>query len=363
MSEPIVELREVRKSYGRYTALDGINLDIRHGEFLTLLGQSGCGKTTTLRLIAGFEQPDQGTLKINGKEMGQTPSYQRSVNTVFQNYALFPHMSVLENVAFGLRFDGVGRAERRRRALESLEIVGLADKATNLPANLSGGQQQRAALARALIKQPLVLLLDEPLSALDAGLRKSLQVELKTLQRQTGITFVFVTHDQDEAMTMSDRIVVMDKGQIQQCGTPQEVYERPASRFVAEFVGPSNKLDARLLARQGSRLRIAIAGAEDLLVTPKEMPDAKIGDTLRLVLRPGTLSLPGDVANKHPNAFPARVLDRTYTGDGWRVMVALKDGQTIEIDLGNQTCPDIDKQVSVALCNWPIHCFAKANTP
>lgn len=358
MDEPIVTLRGIRKTYGRYTALDGIDLDIRRGEFLTLLGQSGCGKTTTLRLIAGFEQPSQGTLEIGGKEMGRTPSYRRSVNTVFQNYALFPHMSVLENVAFGLRFDGVGRAERRRRAQESLEMVGLGDKAANLPANLSGGQQQRAALARALIKNPLVLLLDEPLSALDAGLRKSLQSELKALQRKTGVTFVFVTHDQDEAMTMSDRIVVMDKGRVLQCGTPQEVYDRPTSRFVAEFIGPSNKLDARLVARDGSRLRLATAGMEDLLVTPAEMPNADPGASLRLVLRPGALSLFTGAANGHANVFPARVLDRTYTGDGWRIVAALQDGQGIEIDLSTPTCPDAGDRVSVALSEGPVHCFA-----
>lgn len=363
MDQPIVTLRGIRKNYGRYTALDGIDLDIRRGEFLTLLGQSGCGKTTTLRLIAGFEPPSQGTLQIDGIEMGRTPSYQRSVNTVFQNYALFPHMSVLENVAFGLRFDGVGRAERRRRAQESLEMVGLGDKAANLPANLSGGQQQRAALARALIKNPLVLLLDEPLSALDAGLRKSLQTELKALQRKTGVTFVFVTHDQDEAMTMSDRIVVMDKGQILQCGTPQEVYDHPASRFVAEFIGPSNKLDARLVAREGSRLCLAIAGVDDLAVTPAEMPDAKSDDTLRLVLRPSALSRTDDTANDQPNVFPAHVLDRIYTGDGWQVVAALGDGQKIEINVSAHTCPDIGEQVRVALSDRPVHCFASDPTP
>lgn len=363
MDEPIVTLRGIRKTYGRYTALDGIELDIRRGEFLTLLGQSGCGKTTTLRLIAGFEPPSQGTLEIDGKEMGRIPSHQRPVNTVFQNYALFPHMSVLDNVAFGLRFDGVGRAERRRRAQESLEMVGLGDKAANLPANLSGGQQQRAALARALIKNPLVLLLDEPLSALDAGLRKALQSELKALQRKTGVTFVFVTHDQDEAMSMSDRIVVMDKGRIQQCGTPQEVYDHPASRFVAEFIGPSNKIDARLAAHDGSRLRLAIAGSEGFTITPSQMPDVKPGDALRLVLRPGALSLSEDAASEEPNVFPARVIDRTYIGDGWQIMAALADGQTIEMNINCHTCPEIGEVLRVVLSEGPVHCFANETSP
>jgi ABC-type Fe3+/spermidine/putrescine transport system ATPase subunit len=230
----------VTKRFGNVTAVDALDLTVRNGEFLSLLGPSGCGKTTTLRLIAGFEQPDEGTLLIGGRDVAGLPPYKRDVNTVFQSYALFPHLSVADNVAYGLRQRGLGRRDRRRRAVEMLQLVRLSGVEERKPRELSGGQQQRVALARALIMSPRVLLLDEPLGALDLKLRKELQVFLKTLHADVGITFVYVTHDQEEALAMSDRVVVMNLGHIEQLGSPQEIYDAPGSRFVADFIGETN---------------------------------------------------------------------------------------------------------------------------
>jgi spermidine/putrescine transport system ATP-binding protein len=235
-----VALRGVTKRFGDVVAVDALDLDVAHGEFLSLLGPSGCGKTTTLRLIAGFEQPDEGELLIGGTDVAGLPPYKRDVNTVFQSYALFPHLTVQDNVAYGLRQRGLGRSQRRRKAQELLELVRLRGVEGRKPRELSGGQQQRVALARALIMSPRVLLLDEPLGALDLKLRKELQVFLKTLHADIGITFVYVTHDQEEALAMSDRVAVMNGGRIEQLGPPQEIYDNPASRFVADFIGETN---------------------------------------------------------------------------------------------------------------------------
>ncbi len=237
---PCVVLDSVTKRFGELTAVDAIDLDIAEGEFFTMLGPSGCGKTTTLRMIAGFEEVTQGRLTIDDVDMLGIPPHKRPTNTVFQSYALFPHLSVQENVAFGLRRKGVEKSEIQRRVREELERVGLAAEANRRPSQLSGGMQQRVALARALVNLPRVLLLDEPLGALDLKLRKGLQVELKKIQREVGITFVYVTHDQEEALTMSDRIAVMNQGRIEQVGDPEEVYDRPSTTFVAGFIGVSN---------------------------------------------------------------------------------------------------------------------------
>jgi putative spermidine/putrescine transport system ATP-binding protein len=237
-----VAMRSLRKTFGGVVAVDGIDLDIYDGEFLTLLGPSGSGKTTVLRMVAGFEMPTEGTVELNGADVTTRAPFERDVNTVFQDYALFPHMSVVQNVEYGLRVKKVGKAERRRRALEALGSVQLAGFEDRKPTQMSGGQRQRVALARALVNRPSVLLLDEPLGALDLKLREQMQVELKHLQRQVGVTFVFVTHDQEEALTMSDRIAVFNAGRIEQVGTPAEVYERPLTPFVAGFVGTSNLL-------------------------------------------------------------------------------------------------------------------------
>ncbi len=245
MSEPSVaiRLRGLTRRFGDVVAVDGVDLDVIDGEFLTLLGPSGSGKTTVLRMIAGFERPDEGTIELDGVDVTRVPPYGRDVNTVFQDYALFPHMSVQKNIEYGLKVKKVPSAERKARALAALEAVRLGAYGDRAPSQLSGGQRQRVALARALVNRPKVLLLDEPLGALDLKLREQMQVELKEIQRDVGITFVFVTHDQDEALTMSDRIAVFNEGNIAQLGTPTEVYEHPATAFVAGFVGTSNLLE------------------------------------------------------------------------------------------------------------------------
>ena len=242
-SSVAISLTGVRKEFGSVVAVDDVNLEVHDGEFLTLLGPSGSGKTTVLRMIAGFEQPSAGTIELDGVDVTGRPPYARDVNTVFQDYALFPHMSVQKNVEYGLRVKKVPKEERARRAVEALEAVRLGGLGDRRPSQLSGGQRQRVALARALINKPKVLLLDEPLGALDLKLREEMQVELKALQADVGITFIFVTHDQDEALTMSDRIAVFNAGRIEQLDTPEALYERPATRFVAGFVGTSNLLE------------------------------------------------------------------------------------------------------------------------
>ena len=251
-----IRLRGLTRSFGDVTAVDGVDLDVIDGEFLTLLGPSGSGKTTVLRMIAGFERPDGGTIELAGVDVTNQPPYSRDVNTVFQDYALFPHMSVQKNVEYGLKVKKVPSAERTRRAKETLESVRLSGYGDRAPSQLSGGQRQRVALARALVNRPKVLLLDEPLGALDLKLREQMQVELKEIQRDVGITFVFVTHDQDEALTMSDRIAVFNEGRIAQLGTPSDVYEHPATAFVAGFVGTSNLLESEaaqaVLGRTGT---------------------------------------------------------------------------------------------------------------
>ena len=252
----LIEIRGLSKAFGSVKAVDGVDLDIESGEFITLLGPSGSGKTTVLRMIAGFEVPDSGTIKLNGREITDLPPYDRDVNTVFQDYALFPHMDVLTNIEYGLRVEKVAKDERRKRALEALEQVRLSGYESRKPNQLSGGQRQRVALARALVKRPSVLLLDEPLGALDLKLRQQMQIELKELQREVGITFIFVTHDQEEALTMSDRIAVFDKGKIQQLDRPATIYERPINEFVAGFVGVSNLISgdvaSKLLGKSGT---------------------------------------------------------------------------------------------------------------
>lgn len=254
----IISLRGLAKEFGSVRAVDGVDLDIYQGEFLTLLGPSGSGKTTVLRMIAGFEIPDAGSVHLNGVEITRLPAYERDVNTVFQDYALFPHMDVLSNIEYGLRVKGVAKTARREQAMVALQQVRLEGYENRKPSQLSGGQRQRVALARALVNRPAVLLLDEPLGALDLKLREQMQIELKELQRQVGITFIFVTHDQEEALTMSDRVAVFDRGRIQQLDTPSAIYEKPANSFVAGFVGISNFItgDAaqKLLGKTGTWL-------------------------------------------------------------------------------------------------------------
>jgi len=259
-----VRVHGLRKSYGPVVALDGVDLDIRRGEFFTLLGPSGSGKTTLLRLIAGFERPEGGTIELGGRDISKVPPYARDINTVFQDYALFPHMSVAQNIEYGMRVRRVPRPERRRRAERALEMVRLTGLGGRKPTQLSGGQRQRVALARAIVNEPEVLLLDEPLGALDLKLRQEMQLELQHVQREVGITFVYVTHDQEEALSMSDRIAVLSRGRIEQVGTPLEVYERPRTDFVAGFIGISNVIerDGRHITIRPEKIRMLAAGEE-----------------------------------------------------------------------------------------------------
>src|SRR3954468_18278263 len=282
--KPVVALTGVTERFGEdIVAVDRVDLDVVDGEFLALLGPSGCGKTTTLRLIAGFEAPTEGEIEIDGRSTVGIPPNKRDVNTVFQQYALFPHMTVLDNVAYGLKQRKVAKDERRRRAAEALELVRLTGRQTAKPAELSGGMQQRVALARALVLNPKVLLLDEPLGALDKKLRKAMQVELKRIQRDVGITFIVVTHDQEEAMAMADRIAVMHDGRIDQLGAPSQVYDRPATPFVADFIGDMNQLEGTLI-RDGERLACEVDGLRfgiGLVVR-----EAELGRRVRIGLRP-----------------------------------------------------------------------------
>ena len=259
-----VELRDVTKRFDDVVAVDAIDLSIHHGEFLSLLGPSGCGKTTTLRLIAGFEQPDEGQILIDGRDVAGLPPYKRDVNTVFQSYALFPHLTVIQNVAYGLKQRGLRKLEREKRARELLGLVKLEQLANRKPRQLSGGQQQRVALARALANGPRVLLLDEPLGALDLKLRKEMQVFLKRLQQELGVTFVHVTHDQEEALALADRVAVMNRGRIEQLGSPLEVYDQPATRFVADFIGETNfvRRNGSVLALRPERLELRRNGTD-----------------------------------------------------------------------------------------------------
>jgi spermidine/putrescine transport system ATP-binding protein len=303
---PILEIRDARRVFktpegGSVNALDGVSLTVSENEFVTLLGPSGCGKTTLLRAIAGFEDLDDGEIRVGGADMRRVPAFRRPVNTVFQSYALFSHMSVARNVGYALEVAGVSKAERVARAHELLDLVGLTGMGSRKPAQLSGGQRQRVALARSLIARPKILLLDEPLSALDRQLRQQMQVELKTLQDQVGVSFVFVTHDQEEALTMSDRIVVMRDGRVEQTGTPREIYRQPRSRFVAEFIGETNLVEVRL----DGKGRAEAAGELVLRVLAGETGAATA------VIRPADLSLAGE---ERDGAIPGHVRQEIYLG-------------------------------------------------
>jgi spermidine/putrescine transport system ATP-binding protein len=286
---PSVQLERVTKRFGHFTAVRALELAIAGGEFFTMLGPSGCGKTTTLRIVAGFEEPSEGRVLLDGEDVTGRPAFKRATNTVFQSYALFPHRSVEKNVAFGLERKRVDREEVRRRVAEELERVGLSAEAKRRPAQLSGGQQQRVALARALVNRPAVLLLDEPLGALDLKLRKQLQVELKRIQREVGITFVYVTHDQEEALTMSDRIAVMNRGVIEQVADPETVYERPATTFVAGFIGVSNLMPGEVVSANGAGAELKLDAGPT--VRTRSSGGADVRERVHAVVRPEKLVL------------------------------------------------------------------------
>jgi spermidine/putrescine transport system ATP-binding protein len=321
-AQPSVRLDGVSKRFGEFTAVRSMNLDIESGEFFTLLGPSGCGKTTTLRMVAGFEEPTEGRVLIDGSDVVDLPAHRRPTNTVFQSYALFPHLSVGDNVAFGLKRKGVDSGEVKRRVAEELERVGLAREANRKPNQLSGGQQQRVALARAIVNRPRVLLLDEPLGALDLKLRKGLQLELKRIQREVGITFVYVTHDQEEALTMSDRIAVMDEGRIEQMDEPETVYERPATTFVAGFIGVSNLMPAHVESSSGGRARVRLDAGVEIEADSNGLAG---GDRCHAVVRPEKLLIQrrDEPAPDGRPAVDGIVESSVYLGTATQIVVRL----------------------------------------
>lgn len=324
---PVVSLENVSKKFDGQTVLEHIDLAIRHGEFLTLLGPSGCGKTTLLRLIAGFETPDEGAILLDGAGVEGVPPEQRQVNTVFQSYALFPHMNVGENVAFGLKMAGHSKQEQRSRVDEALMLVGLSGMAHRTPASLSGGQQQRVAIARAIVNRPLVLLLDEPLSALDRSLRIRMRRELRDLRRSLGITFVFVTHDQEEAFAMSDRVVVMNDGRVEQVGTPQEVYENPVNLFTARFVGEANVFEGVAEERKGKGLAVMVEGRRCVFETGKRF---EAGQPVHVLLRPEDLLVERSVpAGDAKTWWPGVIIETTYKGSTWDMVISLDHGHEV----------------------------------
>ncbi len=336
MAAIAVELRDVVKEFAEpekkgeaFAAVNHVDLQINDGEFFSLLGPSGCGKTTSLRMIAGFELPTSGEVLIHGKPMGKTPPYQRPVNTVFQSYALFPHLSIFDNVAFGLQMKKVAKADIAPRVTEALEMVRLPGYENRKPKQLSGGQQQRVALARALVNRPEVLLLDEPLGALDLKLRKEMQLELKTLQREVGITFIYVTHDQEEALTMSDRIGVMNKGKLLQVGNSSDIYDNPNCRFVADFIGETNFINGKIKSQEG---RVAEVTVGEGLLLRADCPQALArGTDVSVAVRPERMHVKAADRSGLENACPGRVISVVYIGTDTHYGVEIADGQKVRV--------------------------------
>jgi spermidine/putrescine transport system ATP-binding protein len=357
---PSVRLDRVTKRFGDFAAVRHLSLDLARSEFFTLLGPSGCGKTTTLRMVAGFEEPTEGRVLLDGADVTDQPAFKRPTNTVFQSYALFPHLSVEDNVAFGLRRRKVPKDEVRRRVAEEIERVGLTAETKRKPAQLSGGQQQRVALARALVNRPAVLLLDEPLGALDLKLRKQLQVELKRIQREVGITFLYVTHDQEEALTMSDRIGVMNRGVIEQMDGPQAVYERPRTTFVAGFIGVSNLMPGQVAGVSGSTAELRL----DAGVTVRtESAGASTGERVHAVVRPEKLALRPveDPSHGGGPSVEGMIESTLYLGTATQVVVKLQDGTAMTVlvpnsdDAERQRLPGAGARVRLAWADEHIH--------
>ncbi|MDO6443330.1 MULTISPECIES: spermidine/putrescine ABC transporter ATP-binding protein PotA [unclassified Marinobacter] len=341
MKQTLLFLSNLSKQFGGKTVLDSLDLEIYDGEFITLLGPSGCGKTTLLRMMAGFDLPDHGIVTLSGVDITQTPPEQRPLNTVFQNYALFPHMSVFDNVAYGLKMEKRPKAEIRDRVDEALAMVQLEDFAKRKPHQLSGGQQQRVAIARAVVKRPKMLLLDEPLSALDYKLRRTMQVELKRLQRELGITFVFVTHDQEEALSMSDRIVVLKDGRVQQLGTPREVYERPANVFTARFVGQTNFFPGRVTRIEGDRISVDVFGLNRELSKPPFR--IAMNQSLHVLLRPEDIRV---LAPDDTDGVAGKIVERNYKGSTLDSVIELEDGiQVMASEFFDEDDPAFDYSI------------------
>jgi spermidine/putrescine ABC transporter ATP-binding subunit len=322
--QPTIELIAATKRYGDAVALDAVDLRIMPGEFFCLLGPSGCGKTTTLNLIGGFIPLTAGELRIEGRKVNDLPPHKRNVNTVFQNYALFPHMSIADNIAFGLKMEGLGKDETKRRTGQYLELVGLAGYGNRLPSQLSGGQQQRVALARALVKEPAVLLLDEPLGALDLKLRKAMQTELARIHRQVGTTFVFVTHDQEEALSMATTIAVMSGGRVLQQGSPHDVYDHPANRFVANFIGDTNFLDGTVVAGGSGRV-LDVAGAS------LTVADGEALGSATMMVRPEYVKLRPIVEATAGSGIAGRIANIAFLGNHTRVTVTTSAGDLVAV--------------------------------
>jgi spermidine/putrescine transport system ATP-binding protein len=331
---PSVSLRAVTKRFGDFTAVREMDLDVPRGHFFTMLGPSGCGKTTTLRMIAGFEDPSEGSVLLDGEDVTSQPAFRRPTNTVFQSYALFPHLSVERNVAFGLERKRVPKEEVRRRVGEELERVGLAREAKRKPRQLSGGQQQRVALARALVNRPAVLLLDEPLGALDLKLRKQLQVELKRIQQDVGITFVYVTHDQEEALTMSDRIAVMNRGVIEQLDDPEEIYERPSTTFVAGFIGVSNLMPGEVVATGTGTVELRLDAGPTVRTAGV---GASVGERAHAVVRPEKLQLhsANGATADGGHSVEGQIESSLYLGTATQVVVRLGDDTRMTVLVPN----------------------------
>lgn len=347
-AEGELEVSGLRKSYGGVPVLHGIELRAGHGDFVSLVGPSGCGKTTTLNIIAGFEQPDAGDVRLAGRSMLATPSHRRGLGMVFQSHALFPHMTVGENVGFGLSMRGVDKAEIRRRVGEALELVRLSDLAGRYPRELSGGQQQRVGIARALTVEPRLILMDEPLSSLDAKLRREMQIELRRIQKAVGITAIYVTHDQEEALTLSDRIVLMNRGRIEQEGTPEEIYSHPVSEFVAGFIGEATFLDGRIVAAEGGLAAIELPGGGRAQV-PSPSGSAAAGAPVRLAVRPDRVRL---VAPRE-GAVTGTVVSRAFTGPVQRFVVAIEGGPDLlaEMPVGDPALPEVGASVGCAVAS------------
>jgi spermidine/putrescine transport system ATP-binding protein len=352
-----VELRNVTKKFGEFVAVDQVSLEIEDGEFFSLLGPSGCGKTTTLRMIAGLEQPTAGEVYVVGQPMAGVPAFERNTNMVFQNYALFPHMTVAENVAFGLEMKRVSKAERKQRVAEALELVRLPRLESRRPSQLSGGQQQRVALARALVNRPAVLLLDEPLGALDLKLRKQMQLELKDLQDRVGITFIYVTHDQEEALTMSDRIAVMDRGHVLQVGGPAEIYEQPNSRFVANFIGETNFLDGQVMAAGDGRVTVKVH--DGLTIQAPNATGLQDDAAVTVAIRPEKIRLWRDPPPQTQDCLLGRIEEVVYFGTDTNFLVSLAGELSIRVRQQNSISsrdwmPYVGQRGDQVYMTWPL---------
>ncbi len=326
-----VELHNVFKFFNQYPAVHGVDLNVKQGEFFSILGPSGCGKTTMLRLIAGFETADAGKVVIQGQSMTNVPPYRRPVNTVFQSYALFNHLNVWDNVAFGLRLKKIRRAEIQSRVQEALELVKMEGLRSRVPNQLSGGQQQRVALARALVNRPAVLLLDEPLGALDLKLRKEMQVELSNLHKEVGLTFIMVTHDQEEALSLSDRIAVMNQGKIEQIGSPSEIYEQPRTPFVADFIGDTNLFEGEIAGIDGSNVIISIKTRLSIVVTRQQDTPTEISQPVVVSVRPEKIQLSLYKPSLQTNCFEGRLINIMYLGTHVNYIVQLTNGLRITV--------------------------------